>query len=103
LKAAVQAETIEVGLDRIDIFMDSLLDALVAFGLVIATEPGVGALAFCAVVILTMLAVETFDPRLMWGRRDTAHFLRASAAHGPATDATASMCVIAAGISAEIE
>jgi len=26
----------------------------------------VGALAFCAVVILTMFAAETFDPRLMW-------------------------------------
>jgi paraquat-inducible protein A len=25
-----------------------------------------GALAFCAVVILTMFAAETFDPRLMW-------------------------------------
>ena len=29
-------------------------------------EPGAGALAFCAVVILTMFAAETFDPRLMW-------------------------------------
>jgi paraquat-inducible protein A len=29
-------------------------------------EPGVGGLAFCAVVILTMLAAEGLDPRLMW-------------------------------------
>jgi paraquat-inducible protein A len=43
-----------------------LLGALVAFGSVITIEPGVGALAFCAVVILTMFAAETFDPRLMW-------------------------------------
>ena len=50
----------------IDIFMELLLGALVAFGAVITIEPGVGALAFCAVVILTMLAAETFDPRLMW-------------------------------------
>jgi paraquat-inducible protein A len=50
----------------IDIFMESLLGALVAFGSVITIEPGVGALAFCAVVILTMFAAETFDPRLMW-------------------------------------
>jgi paraquat-inducible protein A len=50
----------------IDIFMESLLGALVAFGAVITIEPGVGALAFCAVVILTMFAAETFDPRLMW-------------------------------------
>jgi len=50
----------------IDIFMESLLGALVAFGSVITIEPGVGALAFCAVVILTMFAAEGFDPRLMW-------------------------------------
>jgi paraquat-inducible protein A len=42
------------------------LGALVVFGAVITIEPGVGAVAFCAVVILTMLAAETFDPRLMW-------------------------------------
>jgi paraquat-inducible protein A len=50
----------------IDIFMESLLGALVIFGSVITIEPGVGALAFCAVVILTMFAAETFEPRLMW-------------------------------------
>lgn len=50
----------------IDIFMESLLGALVRFGSVITIEPGVGALAFCAVVVLTMIAAETFDPRLMW-------------------------------------
>ena len=50
----------------IDIFMESLLGALVKFGTVVTIEPGVGALAFCGVVILTMFAAETFDPRLMW-------------------------------------
>ena len=50
----------------IDIFMESLLGALVVFGSVITIEPGVGAIAFCAVVVLTMIAAETFDPRLMW-------------------------------------
>jgi paraquat-inducible protein A len=50
----------------IDIFMESLLGALVVFGAVITIQPGLGALAFCAVVILTMFAAETFDPRLMW-------------------------------------
>jgi paraquat-inducible protein A len=50
----------------IDIFMESLLGALVKFGTVVTIEPGVGALAFCAVVILTMSAAEIFDPRLMW-------------------------------------
>jgi paraquat-inducible protein A len=50
----------------IDIFMETILVALVQFGSVVSIEPGVGAVAFCAVVILTMLAAESFDPRLMW-------------------------------------
>jgi paraquat-inducible protein A len=50
----------------IDIFMESLLGALVKFGSVVTIEPGFGAVAFCGVVILTMFAAETFDPRLMW-------------------------------------
>ena len=50
----------------IDIFMEALLGALVRFGTIVTIEPGVGAVAFCAVVILTMFAAETFDPRLMW-------------------------------------
>jgi paraquat-inducible protein A len=50
----------------IDIFMESLLGALIVFGSVITIEPGIGAVAFCGVVILTMFAAETFDPRLMW-------------------------------------
>lgn len=50
----------------IDIFMESLLGALVKFGNVITIEPGFGAVAFCAVVVLTIFAAESFDPRLMW-------------------------------------
>jgi paraquat-inducible protein A len=50
----------------IDIFMESLLGALIVFGSVITIEPGIGAVAFCGVVILTMFAAETFDPRVMW-------------------------------------
>jgi paraquat-inducible protein A len=61
----------------IDIFMESLLGALVAFGSVITIEPGAGALAFCAVVILTMFAAETFDPRLMWDAAEARQAMRA--------------------------
>ena len=50
----------------VDIFMESLLGALVQFGSVVTIEPGVGAVAFCGVVILTIFAAEGFDPRLMW-------------------------------------
>ena len=50
----------------VDIFMESLLGALVQFGAVASIAPGVGAVAFCGVVILTILAAESFDPRVMW-------------------------------------
>lgn len=50
----------------IDIFMLSILVGIVRFGFIATVTPGMGAVAFCAVVILTMFATETFDPRLMW-------------------------------------
>ncbi|MGO8920183.1 MAG: paraquat-inducible protein A [Stellaceae bacterium] len=50
----------------IDIFMLSILAGLVRLGAIATIEPGVGAIAFCAVVIITMLAATAFDPRLMW-------------------------------------
>ena len=50
----------------IDIFMESILAALVQFGGAATITPGSGALAFAAVVIFTMFAAESFDPRLMW-------------------------------------
>jgi len=50
----------------IDIFMASVLIALVQFGSVVTIDPGLGAVAFAGVVILTMFAAESFDPRLMW-------------------------------------
>ena len=52
----------------IDIFMMSILSALVQFGAVVTIIPGPGALAFASVVILTMLAAMAFDPRLIWDR-----------------------------------
>jgi paraquat-inducible protein A len=56
----------------IDVFMVSILTAVVRLGAIASVTPDPGVLAFCAVVILTMLAAATFDPRLMWdaaGRR----------------------------------
>jgi paraquat-inducible protein A len=50
----------------VDIFMESLLGALVQFGTLVTIQPGVGAIAFCSVVLLTIFAAECFDPRLMW-------------------------------------
>jgi paraquat-inducible protein A len=50
----------------IDIFMISILVALVQFGAIITIEPGFGAVAFASVVIITIFAAESFDPRVMW-------------------------------------
>jgi paraquat-inducible protein A len=50
----------------IDMFMLSILVALVRLGFVASVTPGDGAIAFACVVVLTMLASMAFDPRLMW-------------------------------------
>ena len=50
----------------IDIFMISILVALVKLEAVATIEPGAGAISFAAVVVLTMFAAMSFDPRLIW-------------------------------------
>ncbi len=50
----------------VDIFVIAILVALVKFGSLADIEPGAGALSFAAVVVLTMFAARTFDPRLIW-------------------------------------
>lgn len=50
----------------LDMFTTSLLVALVQLGNVMTIEPGVGATCFAGVVVLTMLAAMSFDPRLVW-------------------------------------
>ena len=50
----------------LDVFAVALLIALVHFGTLASAEPGPGIVAFGAVVVLTMLATMSFDPRLIW-------------------------------------
>jgi paraquat-inducible protein A len=50
----------------IDVFVVSVLIALVRFGNLAQITAGIGAVCFGAVVILTIIAAEIFDPRLMW-------------------------------------
>ncbi len=50
----------------IDVFMISILVALVRFGQFANIRADTGAPCFAGVVLLTMFAVEAFDPRLMW-------------------------------------
>jgi paraquat-inducible protein A len=54
----------------VDIFVVALLAALVQAGALATIEPGVGAIAFTSVVILTMFAALSFDPRLIWDHEE---------------------------------
>jgi paraquat-inducible protein A len=56
----------------IDVFMISILTAILRLGAIASVYPGPGAVSFCAVVILTMLAAMSFDPRLMWDAAEPA-------------------------------
>ena len=52
----------------VDIFVVGILVALVQLGNYMTITPGPGALAFAGVVVLTMLAAMSFEPRLLWDR-----------------------------------
>ena len=50
----------------LDVYAIALLVALVQIRSLATIHAGLGALAFCAVVVLTMLAAQSFDERLLW-------------------------------------
>jgi paraquat-inducible protein A len=50
----------------VDVFVDTFTAALIQLQPLMSVEPGPGLFFFAAVVVLTMLAVESFDPRLVW-------------------------------------
>ncbi|WP_267273444.1 paraquat-inducible protein A [Pseudomonas putida] len=55
----------------LDIFVIAILVAVVNFGRIASVEANLGAVAFATVVILTMLAALTFDPRLIWDNTES--------------------------------
>jgi paraquat-inducible protein A len=61
----------------LDVFVDAFVVALVQLDPLMSVEPGPGVVFFMAVVVLTMLAAQTFDPRLIW---DAAN--KAQVSHG---------------------
>lgn len=61
----------------IDVFVVAMLVALIRAGALMSITPGPAALAFGCVVVLTMLAAMTFDPRLIWDAPNR---------HAPTTD-----------------
>ena len=53
----------------LDVFLLAVLVALVKLGQIATILPGPGLIAFTAVVVLTLLASASFDPRQIWDRR----------------------------------
>jgi len=54
----------------VDVYVVTILVALVKLGAWANIEAGPGAIYFSALVILTMLAAESFDPRLIWDQME---------------------------------
>jgi paraquat-inducible protein A len=50
----------------LDVFVDAFVVALVQLQPLMSVEPGVGVVFFMLVVVLTMFAAQSFDPRLIW-------------------------------------
>lgn len=50
----------------LDIYVVTILVALVKLGFIAEIEAGPAAIYFAAVVVITMIAAESFDPRLIW-------------------------------------
>lgn len=59
----------------VDVFVVAILVAVVQLGSTISIHPGAGAVSFAAVVVLTMFAAITFDPRLIWDAAAHSHQL----------------------------
>lgn len=53
----------------LDVYVVTILVALVALGSFATIEAGIGAVFFASVVVTTMFAAISFDPRLIWDER----------------------------------
>jgi paraquat-inducible protein A len=50
----------------LDVFLAAFLTGLVQFGELSTVIPRAGIVAFAAAVVLTVLATQAFDPRILW-------------------------------------
>ena len=57
----------------LDIFVVTILVALVNLGALATIQAGPAALHFAAVVVITMVAAMSFDPRLIWDAKEKRH------------------------------
>lgn len=56
----------------LDIFLLAVLVAIMKLGPWTQVEPEIGSLMFALVVVFTMLASMSFDPRILWEKNDAA-------------------------------
>ncbi len=56
----------------VDVFVDTFTAALIQLQPLMSVEPGPGLFFFAAVVVFTMLAAESFDPRLIFDAMNSA-------------------------------
>jgi paraquat-inducible protein A len=57
----------------VDIYVVTIMVALVKMGALATIEAGPAALYFGAVVVITMFAAMSFDPRLIWDTKEQPH------------------------------
>ena len=57
----------------VDVYVVTLMVALVELGALATIEAGPGAVFFSAVVVVTMFAAMSFDPRLIWDAMEPRH------------------------------
>jgi paraquat-inducible protein A len=57
----------------VDIYVVTLMVALVKLGSLADIEAAPGAIFFAAVVVVTMFAAMSFDPRLIWDKMEETH------------------------------
>jgi paraquat-inducible protein A len=60
----------------VDVFVVTILVALVKLGALANIDAGLGAVYFALVVIITIFAAESFDPRLIWDPEEEDHDAR---------------------------
>jgi len=65
----------------IDVYVATMLTALVQFGDMMTIRAGVGAIAFASVVVLTIFAARSFDPRLIWDAAEDSTNIHKARSH----------------------
>jgi paraquat-inducible protein A len=57
----------------VEVYVVTILVALVNLGALATIDAGPAAVYFCAVVIITMFAAMSFDPRFIWDNCEAKH------------------------------